>query len=216
VLPKPFQKPHPPVWGATGSPDTHRLMGQMGLGLCSFAVGLPPEEIAQRIRVYREGLAECREPYGKFVNDQACVFAMVNCAKTKAESYAISKESFEWYGQYGAELIATLPKWLDEQKKGMQSYDWLAPLRDIVNQGLHKLTFQYLRETHGCIAGDPDEVVEHLREYEKAGTDLLLCLVNPYKIPHEAVMQTIELMGKHVIPEFRGGRRQEGTNEEAP
>jgi hypothetical protein len=33
--------------------------------------------------------------------------------------------------------------------------------------------------------------------------DLLLCLVNPYKIPHEAVMQTIELMGKYVIPEFR-------------
>jgi len=207
VLPKPFQKPHPPVWGATGSPDTHRLMGQMGLGLCSFAVGLPPEDIKKRIDVYRAGLAECREPYGKFVNDQACVFAMVNCAKTKEESYAVSKESFEWYGKYGAELVATLPKWLDEQKKGLKSYDWLGELRDIVNQGLHQqLTFEYLRETHGCIAGDPDEVVEHIREYEKTGADLLLCLVNPYKIPHEAVMQTIELMGKHVIPEFRSSR----------
>jgi hypothetical protein len=29
-----------------------------------------------------------------------------------------------------------------------------------------------------------------------------LCLVNPYKIPHETVMQTIELMGKEVIPAF--------------
>jgi len=27
--------------------------------------------------------------------------------------------------------------------------------------------------------------------------------VNPYKIPHEKVMQTIELMGKHVLPEFK-------------
>jgi hypothetical protein len=26
--------------------------------------------------------------------------------------------------------------------------------------------------------------------------------MNPYNIPHEAVMQTIELMGKHVIPAF--------------
>jgi hypothetical protein len=26
--------------------------------------------------------------------------------------------------------------------------------------------------------------------------------VNPYKIPHEKVMQSIELMGKHVIPAF--------------
>ena len=40
------------------------------------------------------------------------------------------------------------------------------------------------------------------KRYEAAGVDLLLCLVNPYKIPHEKVMQTIELMGKHVIPEF--------------
>jgi len=36
-----------------------------------------------------------------------------------------------------------------------------------------------------------------------AGVDLLLCLVNPYKVPHDAVMQTIELMGKEVIPQFR-------------
>jgi hypothetical protein len=27
-------------------------------------------------------------------------------------------------------------------------------------------------------------------------------LFNPYKIPHEAVMKSIELIGKHVIPEF--------------
>jgi hypothetical protein len=33
--------------------------------------------------------------------------------------------------------------------------------------------------------------------------DLLLCLVNPYKVEHEAVMQTIELMGEKVIPHFR-------------
>jgi hypothetical protein len=26
--------------------------------------------------------------------------------------------------------------------------------------------------------------------------------VNPYKIGHEQVMQTIDLMGKHVIPQF--------------
>ncbi len=32
--------------------------------------------------------------------------------------------------------------------------------------------------------------------------DVLLCLVNPYKVPHDKVMQTIELMGKYVVPEF--------------
>ena len=32
--------------------------------------------------------------------------------------------------------------------------------------------------------------------------DVLLCLVNPYKVPHDKVMQTIKLMGKYVVPEF--------------
>ena len=41
------------------------------------------------------------------------------------------------------------------------------------------------------------------KRYEAVGCDLLLCLVNPYKIPHEKVMQSIELIGKHVIPEFK-------------
>ena len=51
--------------------------------------------------------------------------------------------------------------------------------------------------------GTPDDCIETCRRYEAAGVDLLLCLVNPYKIPHEPVMQTIELMGTQVIPEFR-------------
>ena len=55
---------------------------------------------------------------------------------------------------------------------------------------------------NAVIAGDPDEVVERCRAYEATGADLLLCLVNPYKIPHEKVMQTIDLFGKYVIPEF--------------
>ena len=52
--------------------------------------------------------------------------------------------------------------------------------------------------------GLSDEVVTRCRAYEEAGVDLLLCLVNPYEIPHEKGMQTIELIGKHVIPEFSG------------
>ena len=40
------------------------------------------------------------------------------------------------------------------------------------------------------------------KRYEAAGCDLLLCLVNPYKIPHEKVMRSIELLGEHVIPQF--------------
>ena len=50
---------------------------------------------------------------------------------------------------------------------------------------------------------EADELaLQAVRRYEAAGCDLLLCLVNPYKMKHEDVMECIELMGKHVIPAF--------------
>ena len=50
--------------------------------------------------------------------------------------------------------------------------------------------------------GDPDACIAAAKRYEAMGCDLLLCLVNPYNIPHDKVMQSIELMGKYVLPEF--------------
>ena len=52
------------------------------------------------------------------------------------------------------------------------------------------------------MVGDPDRCVELAERYQASGCDLLLCLVNPYKIPHEKVMRSIELLGERVIPQF--------------
>src|SRR5690606_15073832 len=54
VLPKPRQSPHPPVFGATTSDEGNAEMGKLGLGLCSFAVGLPPDEVKRKIDIYRD------------------------------------------------------------------------------------------------------------------------------------------------------------------
>ena len=67
---------------------------------------------------------------------------------------------------------------------------------------LDQLNFEYLRESGSAVVGDPDRCVELAERYQAAGCDLLLCLVNPYKIPHEKVMRSIELLGERVIPQF--------------
>jgi alkanesulfonate monooxygenase SsuD/methylene tetrahydromethanopterin reductase-like flavin-dependent oxidoreductase (luciferase family) len=95
VIPKPMQDPHPPVWGATGSPDGHRMMGELGLGLLSFSVGTPPEELKERIDIYRSGIAACEQPLGKFINDQAACFTLVNCAETRQASYDRSRRALQ-------------------------------------------------------------------------------------------------------------------------
>jgi alkanesulfonate monooxygenase SsuD/methylene tetrahydromethanopterin reductase-like flavin-dependent oxidoreductase (luciferase family) len=203
VLPKPLQKPHPPLWGATGSPETHRLVGQMGLGLLSFSVGTPPEELKRRIDIYREGIAECTEPVGKFVNDQAASFTMVNVGRTNEEARAASEESFVWYPKHGAKIIGSVAAWLREEQMELGTYDYLGGTQDRVEDGsLEYLTMDYLLDSNACVCGDPDKAIEMFKAYEATGCDVVFCLFNPYNVAHESVMQTIELMGKYVIPEF--------------
>ena len=67
---------------------------------------------------------------------------------------------------------------------------------------LDLLSYEYIRDSGSAVVGDPQRCVEAAKRYEEVGVDLLLCLVNPYKIPHEQVMQSIELMGREVIPHF--------------
>jgi alkanesulfonate monooxygenase SsuD/methylene tetrahydromethanopterin reductase-like flavin-dependent oxidoreductase (luciferase family) len=61
----------------------------------------------------------------------------------------------------------------------------------------------YLVDSKAVVVGNPDDVIETFKAYEATGCDLVFCLFNPYNVPHDKVMQTIELMGRHVLPEFK-------------
>ena len=203
VQPKPLQKPHPPIWGATTSDEGHVQMGEMGLGLCSFAVGVSPEEVKTKIDLYRSAVAGCTEPVGAFVNNQAATFTMALCAPTQDEAFTVARESFEWYPKVGARQIAQVAEWMDERKQDLGNYHYAADMKAVSDDGsLDLLSLEYLVDAGACVLGTPDQCVEACKRYEAAGVDLLLCLVNPYKIPHDKVMQTIDLMGTHVIPAF--------------
>ncbi|MEY2591148.1 MAG: hypothetical protein QOJ67_3132 [Acidimicrobiaceae bacterium] len=201
VLPRTLQKPPPPMWGATSSPEGHKEIGKRGLGLCSFTVGVPPEDLAERFALYREGLAECEKPVGKFVNDRAATFTMVHCAEDKQQAYDVAAESMVWYVKHGGALIASVAELLEGKDLGTYGYTGEA-LKHQREGTMGHLTFDYLHESGSAVVGDPDECIATAKRYEAAGCDLLLCLVNPYKIPHEDVMGSIELLGKHVLPAF--------------
>ena len=67
---------------------------------------------------------------------------------------------------------------------------------------LDGLDFNYIKESAAAMVGDPDRCIEIGKRYEAAGCELLFCLLNPYDISHEQVMNSIEHFGKYVIPEF--------------
>ena len=148
-------------------------------------------------------MAKCTQPIGKFVNNPAATFTMAVCAPTEAEARETARESFEWYPKVGARQIAQVAEWMEERKQELGNYGYAADMRAVSDDGsLDLLSLEYLVDTGACVLGTPDQCVDACKRYEAAGVDLLLCLVNPYKIGHEQVMQTIDLMGKHVIPQF--------------
>jgi len=204
VLPKPMQRPHPPLWGATSSDDGHRQVGAIGLGLCSFAVGISPEEVKRRIDIYREAVERCEEPVGAYVHNEAATFTMTMCADDRDAAIDIARDSFEWYPKTGARQIATVAEWMAERQEELGNYGYAADMKKTDDEGsLDLLSMEYLIDAGACVVGTPGDCIEACRRYEQAGVDLLLCLVNPWKIPHEAAMRTIELMGTEVIPQFK-------------
>ena len=91
-----------------------------------------------------------------------------------------------------------------ERKEELGNYGYAADMKKTDDEGmLDLLSMEYLIDEGACVVGTPSDCIEACRRYEAAGVDLLLCLVNPWKIPHETVMRTIELMGTEVIPQFR-------------
>ena len=204
VQPKPLQQPHPPIWGATTSDEGHQQVGELGLGLCSFAVGVPPEEVKKKIDIYRASVSQCTQPIGKFVHNQAATFTMALCAPTRGGS-----------ARDGARVVRVVPEggrapdrarsreWMEERKQELGNYAYAADMRAVPTTARStSCSLEYLVDSGACVLGTPEQCVDACQRYEAAGVDLLLCLVNPYKIAHEQVMQTIELMGKHVIPRF--------------
>src|SRR5580698_8462111 len=136
VLPKPLQKPHPPIWGATTSEDGHRQVGELGLGLCSFAVGISPDEIKAKVDIYRAAVARCTTPLGSFVNNQAATFTMAMCAPDRQQAMDAARQFFEWYPAKGASQIATVADWMAERQEDLGSYYYAEDMKKTEDAGL--------------------------------------------------------------------------------
>ena len=189
------------------SPDGHEEIGQRGLGLCSFTVGVPPEELAERIAMYRKGLGRVRAAGGQVRQRPARRRSRWCTARRRTrEATEVAAESFEWYPKHGGALDRVgggvaggarhhrRPRHLQVHRRRAEARSATASWASSPST---------TSATRGsAVMGDPDACIAAAKRYEAVGCDLLLCLVNPYKIPHEKVMQTIELMGKHVLPEF--------------
>ncbi len=201
--PKPYQDPHPPAWLAAASETSAVSAGMNGLGLLSFALLQPVSAMANHIRLYREAQEKCTTPLTRVKNDRVGVYTLVHCTEDPEAAAAYGLwDSVRWWYQHLAEF--TLEWELPNLSPAEQAA--VFPLLKPSIEG--NIDVQKYTDEDMIIIGTPEQCLEKILRYEAVGVDQLLCYVQFGMIPHEKVMENLELLGTKVIPELekRGHR----------
>jgi alkanesulfonate monooxygenase SsuD/methylene tetrahydromethanopterin reductase-like flavin-dependent oxidoreductase (luciferase family) len=203
VTPKPYQYPHPPAWMAAQSSEGAQIAGEDGCGLLCFSILQPLSRLKPLIEIYRKA-QENAKLLTRVHTNKVGIYTLVHCAESRDrfETNRLWDSMWWWYKGVAEftlkwELAHLTP---EEQAQAF-------PLLQKRAQGEFDIT-EFDREDM-VIIGTPDECVEKFIKYEEAGVDQVLCYVNFGYLPHEAVMQSITLLGTYVIPELqkRGAHR---------
>jgi alkanesulfonate monooxygenase SsuD/methylene tetrahydromethanopterin reductase-like flavin-dependent oxidoreductase (luciferase family) len=213
IIPKPLQKPHPPLWMAATSPASWEIAGKNGIGILGLTIFVSVPQLEERIRAYREALKQAK-PVGKFINDRIGAFTIVHVAETRRQ--AIDNGATDAAINYLLFAFRVLGGGANPGDAGMQR-DKVAdeikstPYRDLIAKEYpiitkmmkNECTFEDLDGEDMVIVGDVDECARKVERYQKAGLDHFISLMQADRIPHEKVMRSIELFGKEIIPRFR-------------
>jgi alkanesulfonate monooxygenase SsuD/methylene tetrahydromethanopterin reductase-like flavin-dependent oxidoreductase (luciferase family) len=209
VVPKPMQRPHPPVWVACSRRDTILLAAQKGIGALTFAF-IDPEEARNWVRDYERTLAEECVPVGYAVNPQvACVSPMMlhhdedEAIRRGIEGANFFGYSLGHYYVFGSHRPGVTDVWSEyEQRRAAQGFDPEAIANAVREERLGaKVAAGDTTGLRGCI-GTPDQVREFLRRYEEAGVDQVIFVLQAGRNRHEDIMESIEVFGREVLPEF--------------
>jgi alkanesulfonate monooxygenase SsuD/methylene tetrahydromethanopterin reductase-like flavin-dependent oxidoreductase (luciferase family) len=209
VVPKPVQKPHPPLWVACSRRDTILLAARKGIGALTFAF-IDPEEARHWVTDYERTLIEECVPVGFDVNPQvACVTPMM-LHHDEGEAILRGAEGANFFGYslghyyvFGTHRPGVTNVWHEyEQRRGAQGYDPEAVARAIEEERLGaKVAAGDATGLRGC-TGTPQQACEFLRRYEAAGVDQVIFVLQAGRTRHEHIMESIELFGREVLPEF--------------
>jgi alkanesulfonate monooxygenase SsuD/methylene tetrahydromethanopterin reductase-like flavin-dependent oxidoreductase (luciferase family) len=208
VVPKPVQKPHPPLWVACSRRDTIHLAAQKGIGALTFAF-IDPEEARSWIADYHRTLANESVPVGKAVNANVACVTTFMCAPTEDEAIARGLEGANFFGYslghyyiFGEHQPGVTDVWQQyQQRRDEVGYSpEVAAAVEAERLGA-KVAQDGVSGLRGAV-GSPDQIREYLRRYEDAGVDQIIFVSQAGKNRHEHIMESLELFGREVLPEF--------------
>jgi alkanesulfonate monooxygenase SsuD/methylene tetrahydromethanopterin reductase-like flavin-dependent oxidoreductase (luciferase family)/putative sterol carrier protein len=208
VVPKPVQRPHPPLWVACSRRETIRLAAEKGIGALSFSF-VEPEEAKAWVDEYHAILESERcVPGGFAVNPQvACVLPMM-CAPDEAQAIERGIDGAHFFGYSLAHYYVFgdhRPGRTNVYEEFLARRDDVGFARSIISADAAPLGVRVLQQGLGSLRGaigSPEQVRDLCRRYEAAGVDQLIFVMQAGRNRHEHICESIELFASEVMPEF--------------
>ena len=193
VIPKPLQKPHPPVWVACSSRETIKLAARLGIGALTFAF-VDPAEAKQWVEDYYRILKTECVPIGHAVNANIAMVTGFSVHPDADEAKRRGEDGFKFFGYaLGHHYI------FGEHKPGHTDI-WAA----------YEKARAKLPEAGAARGiGTPEQLRAHLKSFEDSGVDQVAFIQQGGKNRHEHICQSLELFAREVLPEF--DEREEAT-----
>jgi alkanesulfonate monooxygenase SsuD/methylene tetrahydromethanopterin reductase-like flavin-dependent oxidoreductase (luciferase family) len=217
IAPKPYQKPHPPLWQAATSPASFEDAGRRGVGVLGTTLWEPLPRVQALTELYRAAAGRCDQPAGAFVNDQVAFFTFVHCADTDAEAVRNgAAAAAAWYTVRALTFFEAKKAFLETAARqrpllaapGLTG-DFLRAEAAVPPNRAQLLiagilegerptdddVFDALRDQDSLIVGSPRTCRKKIEMYADLGIDRLMCFHQVGALPHEAVMKSIRLAG---------------------
>jgi alkanesulfonate monooxygenase SsuD/methylene tetrahydromethanopterin reductase-like flavin-dependent oxidoreductase (luciferase family) len=208
VVPKPVQKPHPPLWVACSRRDTIHLAAQYGIGALTFAF-IDPEEAQHWVSDYYTTLEREGVPIGKAVNANIACVTTFMCAEQEevaiqrglegANFFGYSLAHYYVFGEHRPGVTNVWQEYVERRDQRGYSVDAAAIEQERLGAKIAAGDNTGLR---GAV-GTPAQIREFLLRYEEMGVDQIIFVSQAGKNRHEDIMESLELFGTKVLPEFQ-------------
>jgi alkanesulfonate monooxygenase SsuD/methylene tetrahydromethanopterin reductase-like flavin-dependent oxidoreductase (luciferase family) len=200
VLPKPYSKPHPPLWMAAGSPSTFEKAARLGVGVLCFAMA-SPDRLAPLIETYKR-LVEQAEPVGDYVNNNVMITSQMLCLEDgqKARDVACNMTT-----GYQNSLVF---RYLDTFPKPPGIPPWPQLIPEPTLDGLEERI-----QAGKVIIGTPEECQRSMEKYRASGADQVTFGMLSSTMPIEVAVEAVETFGRYVLPEFDKDEKHSTTRQ---
>lgn len=205
VIPKPLQKPHPPMWMACTNRDTIKVAARLGLGALAFSF-VDPEEAKAWADIYYDIIKseEC-VPLGHSVNANIALVSAFSLHEDRAEAIRRGQEGFEFFAYALRALVVedVVPGRTNlfeqfQEKRGNRT-EQLMESAEIIGAG---------EGDHAPGIGTPADFIHHAKQLQDAGVDQIILLQQAGNNRHEEICESLQLLADEVLPTFHADREE--------